>query len=62
MFLRSTTTLLTLAALTVPAVADELNIYSYRQPELIAPWPRPSPRKPGSTSTSPTSNRAWWNG
>ena len=37
MFLRSTTTLVTLAALTVPAMADELNIYSYRQPELIAP-------------------------
>ena len=37
MFLRSTTTLVTLAAMTVPAMADELNIYSYRQPELIAP-------------------------
>ena len=37
MFLRSTTTLVTLAAMTVPALADELNIYSYRQPELIAP-------------------------
>ncbi|MBO9468192.1 Fe(3+) ABC transporter substrate-binding protein [Tropicibacter sp. R15_0] len=36
MFLRLTTALTTLAV-AAPAIADEVNIYSYRQPELIAP-------------------------
>lgn len=36
MFLRATTAL-TLAALAAPALAQEVNVYSYRQPELLAP-------------------------
>ncbi len=36
MFLRLTTALTTLA-IAAPAFAEEINIYSYRQPELIAP-------------------------
>ncbi len=36
MFLRLTTALTTLAV-AAPAIAEEINIYSYRQPELIAP-------------------------
>ncbi|MFW2587587.1 Fe(3+) ABC transporter substrate-binding protein [Sagittula sp. SSi028] len=36
MFLRATTAL-TLAAIAAPALAQEVNVYSYRQPELLAP-------------------------
>jgi iron(III) transport system substrate-binding protein len=35
--LRSSIFSLTLSALAMPVIADEVNIYSYRQPELLAP-------------------------
>ena len=35
--MRLATTALALIATAVPALAEEVNLYSYRQPELLAP-------------------------
>lgn len=53
---------LLLGCTALPAMAEEVNIYSHRQPELISPCWMPLPPRPALMSTWPLSTRVWSNG
>ena len=52
---------LALGAVAMPAGADEINIYSHRQPELIQPLLDAFTAETGSPPTWPSLKRAWPN-
>ena len=60
--MRFTLLALTLCSTALPALADEVNIYSHRQPELIQPLLDAFTAESGSGPMWPLSTRAWPNG
>ncbi len=51
-----------LAVSALPALADEVNVYSHRQPELIQPLMDAFTAETGITVNVASSTRVWWSG